>query len=183
MHRYVLSSAALAVSVIALFVALSGTGVASGRVEQSRTTASGPIARSFLVMKKGVGTTPKNVHKGARIRIGHFGKRRTSSIIEVIWTGHVSAVSGDPLEACSFQLQVDRRTADGYGGNAIVGGTRRRGGGVPVGVSAFFRSLDRGGHALNVVIRATGDARGDSCYMDPGNWHESFVVEEWSSPS
>jgi len=182
-QKNVVPAAALAVSAIALFVALSGTGAASGLVGQSRThVSSGVIARTFLVMPQGTdGGRGSSVDDGVQIAIGHFRQRQPNAIIEVIWTGHVSVHSpyGGSFGACRFQVQLDHgATPDGDGGKAIVGPTPD--GGVPVGVTAFFsgsNELAPGRHSLNVVVQSPD---GDSCYIDPGNFRESFAVEEWS---
>jgi hypothetical protein len=179
-QRGVVPGAALAVSALALFVALSGVGVASGVVGQPRTQTGGVIARTFLVMRQGTNEGQQLYGGGVRISIGQFRQRQPNSIIEVIWTGHVSDRSSWG-GVCRFQLQLDVGAApDGDGGKAIVGPTSDDG--VPVGITAFFSGSNEvapGRHSLSVVVQSTGGSDYD-CYMDPGNFRESFVVEEWS---
>ena len=153
MHKSVLPGAALAVSAIALFVALSGVGAASGLVGRStKHVSSGVIARTFLVMPRGTdgGKGSPVLDGGYRIPLGRFRQRQANSIIEVIWTGHVSNRSSG--EECNFQLQLDYgSTPNGDGGKAIVGPTPD--GGVPVGVTAFFsgsNELAPGRHSLKI---------------------------------
>jgi hypothetical protein len=191
MHRYVLPGAALAVSSIALFIALSGTGAASGLVGQSSAMKTSSVIRRTLLHMMNGPITHGGTANGVRFVVGHFRKAEPSSIIKVTWTGEIGANHGlSANDYCSFQLQVSELQPDGNGGSAMVTPTTTGHANalVPVGVTATFtNSLGPGRHALSLWIQSKRNR--DRCdtdpereiYGPPGGAHETFLVEEWSA--
>jgi hypothetical protein len=108
--------------------------------------------------------------------VGTFTKQAAANVIKVTWTGHARALNATS-GFCDFQIRIDGAAPDDNAGRAVTGGTNTFG--TPVGVTALFSGLAAGSHTVTVFDRGSV-AAGGSCDINPGQFPETFLIEEQS---
>jgi hypothetical protein len=90
--------------------------------------------------------------------------------------GHARALNATS-GFCDFQIRIDGAAPGDDAGRAVTGGTNTFG--TPVGVTALFSGLAAGSHTVAVFDRGSV-AAGGSCDINPGQFPETFLIEEQS---
>lgn len=108
--------------------------------------------------------------------VGTFTKQAAANVIKVTWNGHARALNATS-GFCDFQIRIDGAAPDDNAGRAVTGGTNTFG--TPVGVTALFSGLAAGSHTVTVFDRGSV-AAGGSCDINPGQFPETFLIEEQS---
>jgi hypothetical protein len=104
---------------------------------------------------------------------GTFTKKRSSSVIQLTWTGHVSTEG----LFCDFQLRIDGAndtgSADSSGGNS-TGRVVNYSAESPASATTVFGGLGTGTRTVSIWVRGSAT----SCTINRGNFSMLVLVEE-----
>lgn len=107
------------------------------------------------------------------VTVGTFSKKRSNSVVQVTWTGHVATAG----TFCDFQLRIDGANDTGStaasGGNS-TGRVVNYGDESPASASTVFGGLATGTRTVSIWVRGFGS----SCTINTGNFTMLVLVEE-----
>jgi hypothetical protein len=154
-------------------------GPAGPKGDPGATGAAGipaTIKRTVLVQAVFTADTAPSGTFTQLASVGTFTKQAAANVIKVTWNGHARAINATS-GFCDFQIRIDGAAPDDNAGRAVTGGTNVFG--TPVGVTALFSGLAAGSHTVTVFDRGSV-AAGGSCAINPGQFPETFLIEEQS---
>jgi hypothetical protein len=104
------------------------------------------------------------------VTVGTFAKKRSETVIELTWTGHVTRVpSADDPSFCDFQLRIDGQSDANGTGRAVLFASD-----APASVSTVFGGLSAGTHTVSIWVRGFAN----TCWINKGGFTQLIIVQE-----
>ena len=118
--------------------------------------------------------SPTDTTLHERMTLGAFTKNSPGTSIRVSWQAPLW-ITGTGNQTCWFQLRIDGQP--GIGGNAVLWlGPRDTFDADAINSTADFTGLPSGAHSIGVWVRGVGNP--SSCYINPGNFAMTVLVDE-----
>ncbi len=160
---------------------LSASGSNSGQALVSTGSAVGWARLGLLAYTV---TTPGLLSIGSAsntyvklANLATFTKLSSTSVVELLYEGRVSAATIPTGTGVVFQLRIDDNSAP-TGGRATYIAQAEAGQRIPAHMTGIFPSLGTGSHTVSMWVRAAGGSA-TTITIDPGGWSAQLIIKEF----